>query len=753
MSSDSKAYYISARKKVLSPGDASATELFQVPNAFDVNKYAENYLEPLFNAAVADPPDGYQPTKEYPRPYPSAAKMYEEHMKIRESWKGADEIIPRGVPLSDSLATDQELNPSWCQPAKRDLYRAADKNCIIHTARFDPVFFKEQVKEFKSYASKNQLNHLNASSFSFTVEFIRLTVKQEDELVQCMAEKRDCEIALSQSVGQCGDYPALFSINNGCRTLSFNFGWFEYKRSDTQRITDVRFLYSKLPEEVIEFFESLPLLYSCQALRKARLLRDSLKQLFKVDIDFKVFDIASLAIATGCRLDFPNIFALSMLVDGHPFPYGIHFLDNFWVRDSDVMPQVAKCYLREEFMVLNNAFSTLFGLFLRQNFPDPDIVLSVAEMSQLEFIRFLSEFVGQALVGAGTGSIGKCATRQDMIKKIADHENKFADSLCDLLADNPAAQEGGARYLHGCRSYFVNKQYDVIKRLDLHLFQCKVPNQDVDIERLSYRFLYKREVVFDNSGAPAKDFGLLPNPEFANTVYSLDLEDIVSLERQFDRDLAPALEEWGRLNVPEIERLLNKLRKLSTDMLARFWVPKVRVYEALRGIYHRMTGIYITVVDLDRVIGTKVTNTRKHHEDLEDKRKLELEKAGSDYKPRARREYKLQSMRVDHLNHKLQYSKNRVGMHQRVMENVPGSNNRKNIAMRKKKEERLARKRDECPQLWVGRIESRRLRETNALADRSSNTLPSGSSSRSLDFSSRDLRHRLSSKRNEQDLH
>ena len=747
MASDPKKDYINARSKVLSTSDKCAPELFQVPNVIDFKDYMEGYVDYLVKVARKDPPEGWKPTNENPKPEVSAARVYKEHTRVRDSWKEINKIIPRGVPLSTSLEIDQKHTPSWNQPAEKDLFQASYKNYIIHTARFDPAYFNEKVEEFKTYAAKNRLNHLNASSYSFTIGYVHISKDQQKYLFNCIADKKDCELTLDASNPCC--VPGLFTINNGCTSLSFNFGWFEYKRGDTPVVTNVRFLYSRLPREVIDFFKSLPLLFSETADLKAQMLNYYLGRLFDVDIKFKVFDIGSLAIATGCKTVDPTLFGLSVIIDGEPFPDGLQSMDNFWVRDSGKIPKEAESYLREQFMMMNKAFATLFGLFMRQTFPDPDIVLSITEMSQLEFIYFFSEFIGQALIGSNhRKSIGNCATREDMIKKIADPSNKFVQPLCDLLADNPVAQEGGARYLHESRFNFVSKQYDVIRRLDLHMFQCKVPNQDMDIDKLSYRILYKRDVVFDNSGVPAKDVGLLPNPEFANTIYSLDFDNIVKLDRQFERDLVPALEEWGRLNIPGIKRLLTELRGLPTDLLAKFWVPKVRIYESLRGIYYRMTGDYISVVELDRSIATRVTNTRNHHENLENKKKYELEKAGKHFKPMAKREFKLQSMRVDFMNHKYQRSKDRVGIHQEVMGNIPGSNNRKNYFKRVKKDQRLNRRRDENSDLWIGKNESRRLKQTDVLVNRSYNI--SGSSSGSSAHHSKDLRHKLDYQRSKQ---
>lgn len=749
MASDPKVSYANARMKVLSSSDKGAPELFQVPNVTDFEDYKKDYVHYLINAARKDPPEGWKPTNENPKPYPSAARMYKEHTRVRDSWKETNEIIPRGVPLSTSLEIDQELSPSWSQPAKKDLFHASYRNYIIHTARFDPAYFNEKVEEFKTYAAKNRLNHLNASLYSFSIGYVQITKDQQKYLFECIADKKDCEMTLDNSHPERCCAPGLFTINNGCTSLSFNFGWFEYKKDDTQVVTDVRFLYSRLPREVIEFFESLPILFSDSADIKAEMMSYYLRRLFDVDINFKVLDIGSLAIATGCKTKDTTLFGLSVIVDGEPFPDGIQNMDNFWVRDSGKIPKEAESYLREKFMMLNKVFSTLFGLFLRQTFPDPDIVLSITEMSQLEFVYFFSEFIGQALIGSdNTKSIVNCATREDMIKTIADSGNKFVQPLCDLLADNPVAQEGGARYLHGNRFNFVSKQYDVIRRLDLHMFQCKVPNQDINIDQLTYRILYKRDVVFDNSGVPAKDVGLLPNPEFANTIYSLDLDNIVKLDRQFERDLVPALEEWARLNIPKIKMLLTELRGLSTDLLAKFWVPKVRIYESLRGIYYRMTGDYISVVELDRSIAVRVTNTRSHHENLESKKKYELDKAGKCFKSMAKREFKLQSMRVDFMNHKYQRGKDRVGIHQEVMGNIPGSNNRKNYFKRVKSTQRLNRRRDENSDSWVGRNESKRLKQADVLVNRSHNL--SGSSSGSSAHHSKDLRHRLNYQRSKQ---
>ena len=63
----------------------------------------------------------------------------------------------------------------------------------------------------------------------------------------------------------------------------------------------------------------------------------------------------------------------------------------------------------------------------------------------------------------------------------------------------------------------------------------------------------------------------------------LDHSDLIQFMPQNGRSLAISLEEWRRLKPRKIPTVFSKLRKMSTDDLAKFWAPRVRVYESLRG--------------------------------------------------------------------------------------------------------------------------------------------------------------------------
>ncbi len=691
--------YLTARNKRRTVDDPSSEDLFITTSehAKTIRQSHERYISEIQRRAALKAPGSTVPFN----------LLYAEHRALRDDWNMAN-IVPRGVELADSIQIDQVYTKSWRQPA---FHMPIPSFYIemVDTIVFDPNKFKDQVISFNRILAGYRLNHFNVDPIPMTLETVTVSSTDMDLLIDCHNKQQDCSIPIYEMEdSEMSGYrrlPTILLLSNGYYALGFKFGLVDVSVGPER--TEISYTHSELPDQVRRFLKSLPFLITYQrGFRMDRVLNDFFLDLYGADIKLNILDITSIAVAAGLRADHYGLFTASALVTGEPFlDIGGVFGYEFIIDNK--LANLYQQYLKETLIILINAYAILVGLLLRQMFPDPDITLAITGMTQHSFSYWFSAFLSSALYtdkDLYKLSTADMSTRCEMIKCITDKDNVYAKALCDLLIDVPVAQEGGERFLHHARRCFLD-QYIVIKRLNFDNFVCQAPNQEVDIDQLGYRFLYKREVVSKNHGLPVVDPGLLPNPEFDDSIFKLDpfQDDVSVLFRQEDRDLLPAVEEWGRLNIDDIKVLIDRIRTLRTDQLARFWVPKIRLYEILIGVYYRVTNEHIRINYLERCIHIKLSNVKSHHEELQ-----------------ARKDSQYQQIRNDYVLHNIQAGTSRVGLHQEVVSKVPGFNATKNAKKLEKRKARLARRKDENTENWVSRATIRKakiIRRTESTED------------------------------------
>ena len=699
--------YLDGRKIELDPKDPLAPELFNIDisesKGFDRKSF--KYLEKLWDTVVRSQRPG--------DPVPDI-KLFKAYMTTKFDIKS---ILPRGVPLCVSLLHDAHVSNTWLYPDMpyyNQIQRSDVRGAVIEIqeSQFDHQHFNREKLLFMKSLPAIRDNILSSNSLPFSILRIQMDQSEYDKLIRQKESGGTIEIIANKSDLERESLiyvPTGLLISNGAsRYLYFNFGFKDISKPNDGLKRTLAFKFDGISEEILRFWSELPLLFSVSADIQMIYFRNFLTDVYDLPrFDLKTFDLGSLAIVAGCNMDSYCIFALSTAVRGISFPENIGGMDQrnvLFCTDPDVLN-----YHTQQSILLYEIYISLVGLIIRNLFPDPDITLAVTEMSQRTFITWFSEFLGLALQDCGPTLkfirklIGTSHTREEMVRSLDSNSVKI-DQLASLFHNYnvPVAQCGGERYLHNARGNFIF-QYGVLRKIYLPQFAGEIPNPHKNMDDEQYGLLFNRDYYIKDSGKPASDLGLLPSPQFARNVYNLDLDhsDLIHFMPQNGRSLAVSLEEWGRLNPTKIPTLFSKLRKMSTDDLAKFWAPRVRVYESLRGMYYRLFDVKDGVPDLDMLITSRIENTRSHHYKLEESREL-----------------KLQQHRVNLLRHESGYapSTRRVGMHQYVQNSVPGSNNQRNRRLLEKRKARLARREDEHdPEDWVPKKDIKRQKLANIL--------------------------------------
>ena len=704
---DAKHSYWNWRARPRNPKDPTEPDLFLTSK-----EQADDYsvMRGLYNDMLYS-----EVEKAYPNEPVTDMRIYEMHKRKSPLYTldHVKNILPHGFPLLDSLQIDQEFTKSWTQPPMSGDHHESTgfSYATISVVHFDKKYFQDGVRIFDAIVKEAKEFRLNVKPVPFSVETIRIPRTAYRELVKRKNDQQTVTIRCPSELKdeEKIDVPAKIVINAGKSfAMIINLGFQDVTPpgSTEKKFT---FRYTQIPDDIVDFLKDLPLLYSVDAQHQISTLLGVLADLYDLELKLKAFDLGALAVAAGCKMDDFSLFSLRVICTGMPFPTISNSMDQGWAKDYQELTNDFLHYLISKVKILFETYLTLMGLLLRNVFPDPDIVVTATEMTQISFISWFGEFVGTALCGAKlTTKIYQEETRADMILSL-DCDGRMWTVLSDIIENVPVINCGGARYLHHSRGIFFN-QYYALKRVALPFYGNEIPNLLRDLDSHKYKLLYERDYA-DDSGTPAMCTGLLPNPVYKRSIYKLDVhnDDLLNPRPQKQRPICSAILEWGRLNHHKIPKVLSVIRNSSTIDIAKFWVVKIRVYEGLSNIYYNLTGDREIVQDLEKYIALRKEHVVTSYNEVEAKRILELQK-----------------LRTDSLNQKQRSGSNQnVGIHQAVHEVVPGNFNNRNREWSETRKARLARVKAQKGDSFVTKREIRRVKRLSELQEAPPKTQPS----------------------------
>ena len=668
------------------PKDLSAPELFLV-NDFDALKESYKTYNLFLSNTLKE--KGHTPTD---------LKKLQLHLEYSEANLLPDtfeELLPRGSPLKVHLALNQQEMQSWLSPSLspvrgRDFFTYQE----ISVTQFDKKEFDMAVQQFNSYLQEFRANKFDVNPIPFSVQCVQVPKVAYRALKRGKFDHHHGFEYNTKELNVTEIATKLVLMAGHTFALIINFGLEELSNIDN--IQKFFFKKSEIPAPILKFLDSLPQLYSVNAAEQRYVLSKTLEDVYNVELDLKTFDLSTLAVVCGMKMSDYSLFSLSLVTLGTPVPSFAESMDNSWAKS---LRNLHLKFIKLKCQALYNVYNVLMGCLIRNIFPDPDIVLSVTELSQPSFICWFAEFVGCALNNGEIHSDTHLKhTRAEMILSLDCSQNLFR-LLGDIIPNSPVISCGGERYLHHARDSFIN-QYHVLKMISMPSYGREMPNLTRDLEPLIYGLMYNRD-CFENSGLPSDVAGLQPNPFFEGSVYKLDLyeDNLLELRPQHSRNIVPAVLEWGRLNPGKIPELFSVLRRSDTNDLATFWIPKIRLYEGLSSIYFHLFNRKEVVADLEKSITLRRENVLTQYKDTE-----------------ARRIMELQQHRVNLLHHNVNSSSSqRVGIHQKVHDVIPGNFYTRNRARAAARKVREARAKEEKGVAFVSRAEKKCMKHLAAI--------------------------------------
>ena len=683
---DTMEAYISGRMKERNLKDSSSSELFYTTaeQSKMLASAGREYFKFLINSVKTKVGESAQIR---------TFNMHAEHEKIKQSFN-INPYLPNGDSMLAFLSCDISQTKTWYQPEISDDSAGHGTHFWhVNVSDFDESQFEVISEEFSSMCWRVR-DLFDTSALPVVIQYVALNTETYAYSAKKNLKGKDPKISFPETSERMHIPARLLIGNSNTGVIDIHLGI--HPAPTEKRVCPMTFKIDnqihKFPASLLKFLQNLPVLYSNNTSEEFEFLRSMLHDWYSVDLNLRVFSIYDLAIATGVRAEKLDLCGLSMLIKGEPFPTVGDGMDRVWVRSWKDIPSLCTRYLSRKMLLLTQSFEVLFAAMLRNLFPDPDVVLNVTDMTQRNFINWFSEFMATALLDSQPGhSAANSSSRRGMMYSM-NPESKLLTQLSDLFCDVPVLAYGGERYLHNAR-YCFQFQYTIIKKVHLPGFTGPTPNQAKNIELIRHDLQFGRCLPEEDSGYGTENTGLLPIPQHKHTMYKLDLsESVVVLYPQNRRPLFQDLEEWGRLNHTKIRLLFGQLNELSVDELNKFWSNQLKIYETLRAIFYRMTGRIICVENLEYLVNTKRRNTDYHHQRLEKKRASEIEEADPEGVGLAEAVAIDQGRRVALLDRLRSFNPvDRIGSHQKVLQQLPGENNIRNRKIAAKRKARVHR--------------------------------------------------------------
>lgn len=657
--------YSNYRQKLLEPGDPYASENF----------LSEEHLFGKYQTASETYVNDLRGAIENKGQFASDAEVYNLHRKASASKSYLNSILPRDQMLSSALKLDQIYCKSWIQPENHPNY--VWKSLTAHQVslvNFNQNDFEMQVNQFRSELRAQQNFIFHATPVPFSLESVNISKKAYNKIFKNRGDMKEYAFKTSLDPENGISVPTRLTIGGSSNAMSFTFGLSESRKSENQSGEfSFLFSYTKIPHEVCEFLTNLPSIYSVNAKKQIDDLEKFLNDIYDVSIRFHAFDLKALAIASGCKMDSYDLNSLSIITTGNAFPVGIEKMDSTWMLAWEDLPNCCHLYLAEKLLRMYSVYNVLMGLLLRNIFPDPDCVLEVTEMSQQSFTAWFTEFVGYALSKANVSEpVNPDHSRKELIRSLGSAYIPILD-LADLIIKVPVISCGGERYLHHARACFIS-QYEVIKNIRLNNYPGDPPNRYKNVENFQKEILYNRPMKssLDDYDLPANGIGLLASPTFQSTLFKLDVDfdDVSVLRPQFDCPIEPTVLEWGRLNTDSIPALFARLRRLSVEELSYFWLEKACLYENLKAIYHNVTGLRVSVPELEESLLIRKENVQLRYDETTAKRIMQNQI--------------LRSNLLKRKSHRTDFAQ-RASIHQSVYGAIPGDFTERNKRIEEKR--------------------------------------------------------------------
>ena len=624
-----------------------------VPRA-DTNMWTKN--RPYSKSILMNKFCGYEPTINRGKDQ----KCMEDYLKSTE--KGGMQnpqldsyrnLLPAGAPLLDFLSCTMERVDDWNLPGRAEVdYWSHERGItmdILNQVEVKEIIVgrstEEEIEQITSwfwdkYALDQKI--LPTNVVSMDVEEIKVTLYDTLRIAgripykkgQLMSRREEKTIR-GQPEDRMQQLPVKVMLGNGLNhALMVSLDLFRDAKG--------RYILNQIraPDSIIKFFSLLPVCTGVAVKHDVEGVIKFFSLITDLEVTMKGFiEVGSVALIAGYAMQSRNMNAIAMQVLGVVMNKMCSTADNLWgVRWCEI-PDSLKVYALADIKIGHLAYCVLSSIILRDYIPDPEIFLYYTDkFDQWLPANWFLNLLVTTLEGTEIHDISyKTASSRSQLVKCLRFRYSEDSILMDespprvLLwnrtrGDWPSLTNGGCRFIHQCRSWFL-EMVRVWTQQGLRWdVGVKLPSMSRELMlHANFKISPVKIAACDFNESTILSSGLL-RPKSLN-LKSLDMDPATvrsfSIGKQCKklmREQLPVMMEWARENPTKIADFL---RRMGSDI--EFQKFYRHLYDPMRHLYRRTFNCEaLTVIFMEGVLLKTIKNKFKEESDCTSRLREEL---------------------------------------------------------------------------------------------------------------------------------
>ena len=562
-------------------------------------------------------------------------------------------LLPTGVPLLDFLSCTMERPGDWNLPGRAEVdfwsYQRGITMDILDQVEVKEIIVgrstDQEIEEITSwfwdkYALDQKI--LPTHVVSMDVEEIKTTLYDTLRIAgripfkkgQIMSRKEEKTI-VGQPEDRMQQLPVKVMLGNGLNhALMVSLDLFRDAKG--------RYILNQIraPDSIIRFFSLLPICTGVAVKHDVEGLIKFYSLITDKEVSMKGFlEISSIALVAGYAMQARNMNAIAMQVLGVIMNKMCSTADNLWGVRWREIPDALKVYAISDLKIGHLAYCVFASIILRDYIPDPEIFLFyVGRFDQWLAADWFLKLLATTLESTEVHdkSFKTAVSRSDLIKCLRfrySEESPLMDEAPPrvliwekTLGEWPSLTRGGCRFLHQCRSWFV-EMVRIWTQQGLRWDEdSKLPSVSGELMHHATFKISPVQISACNFNEPALlSSGLLRPKSLQLKSLEMDPATVRSFSigkqcKKLKREQVPVMMEWARENPTMISDFL---RRMGSDI--EFQKFYRHLYDPMRHMYRRIFNCEaLTVVFMEGVLMRTITNKWKEEVDCTARLREEL---------------------------------------------------------------------------------------------------------------------------------
>ena len=392
---------------------------------------------------------------------------------------------------------------------------------------------------------------------------------------------------------------------------------------------DYVFHNSPIQPKLEAFLKGLPTLAGFNLYVPLKKFCDHISMLTSSEFEFRrgYINLECFAVLAGIHSKFLNAFNLTFQILGSIFNTDNSEIDNMWFKPLHKIPGCFQILTAGYTRASYSCAVTLFSAFIRNVFPDPDVVCMGMNRPQFDVALWFGNLVLDMLNGVHVDLVRYRAakTRKDLVFSLKDGPSE--DSLrygearvaqdwaepklalfAEIIPSWPSVSNGSARFLHPHRLHF-RKQVTILRddQFDSKLNAMLAPKHEESAsinlaKNVSFTPQLLKMITYDGQRCDPLSISSGSDVGYLTAVPSLKYKpaefdphkvlngEISAYAKSQGRESRYVIMEWTRLHDPKFIRVLLGRASNTIPFSQRLMFSNLSRYEDLRSSYEFTTG-------------------------------------------------------------------------------------------------------------------------------------------------------------------